>query len=106
MDFTLNEEQILMKEAAKDFTQKEIVPFADKWDEEHHFPIEVIRKMGELGFFGCPIPETYGGTNVGFLTQTLLTEEVARGSSSLRVAFNTQFRLRCAVHEINGQTRG
>jgi glutaryl-CoA dehydrogenase (non-decarboxylating) len=90
MDFTLNEEQILMKEAAKDFTQKEIVPFADKWDEEHHFPIEVIRKMGELGFFGCPIPETYGGTNVGFLTQTLLTEEVARGSSSLRVAFNTQ----------------
>lgn len=90
MDFTLNEEQILMKEAARDFTQKEIVPFADKWDEEHHFPIEVIRKMGDLGFFGCPIPEAYGGTDIGFLTQTLLTEEVARGSSSLRVAFNTQ----------------
>ena len=90
MDFSLNEEQLLMKEAARDFTQKEIVPNADKWDEEHHFPLDVIRKMGELGFFGCPIPETYGGTDVGFLTQVLLTEEVARGSSSLRVAFNTQ----------------
>jgi glutaryl-CoA dehydrogenase (non-decarboxylating) len=90
MDFNLSEEQLLMKEAARDFTQKEIVPFADQWDEEHHYPLEVIKKMGELGFFGCPIPEAYGGTDVGFLTQVLLTEEVARGSSSLRVAFNTQ----------------
>lgn len=90
MDFSLSEEQLMMKEAARDFTQKEIVPFADQWDEEHHYPLEVIKKMGELGFFGCPIPEVYGGTDVGFLTQVLLTEEVARGSSSLRVAFNTQ----------------
>lgn len=90
MDFSLSEEQLMMKEAARDFTQKEIVPFADQWDEDHHFPREVIVKMGELGFFGCPIPEAYGGTDVGFLTQVLLTEEVARGSSSLRVAFNTQ----------------
>ncbi len=90
MDFSLTEDQLLMKEAARDFTQKEIVPFADQWDEDHHFPREVIVKMGELGFFGCSIPEEYGGTNLGFLTQTLLTEEVGRGSSSLRVSFNTQ----------------
>jgi len=90
MDFSLTEDQLLMKEAARDFTQKEIVPFADQWDEDHHFPREVIVKMGELGFFGCPVPEEYGGTNLGFLTQTLLTEEVGRGSSSLRVSFNTQ----------------
>ncbi|MCK5056478.1 MAG: acyl-CoA dehydrogenase family protein [Candidatus Aminicenantes bacterium] len=90
MDFTLNEELLAMKEAARDFTQKEIVPNADQWDEEHYYPIEVIRKMADLGFFGCPIPEEYGGINIGFLPQTIITEEVSRGSSSLRVAFNTQ----------------
>lgn len=90
MDFTLSEELLAMKEAARDFTQKEIVPHADKWDEEHYFPIEVVRQMAELGYFGCPIPEEYGGIDIGFLAQTLLTEEVSRGSSSLRVAFNTQ----------------
>jgi glutaryl-CoA dehydrogenase (non-decarboxylating) len=90
MDFTLSEEQLFMKESARDFTQNEIVPHADKWDEEHYFPIEIVKKMGELGYYGCPIPEEYGGTNIGFLTQCLLTEEVGRGSSSLRVTFNTQ----------------
>jgi glutaryl-CoA dehydrogenase (non-decarboxylating) len=90
MDFALDEELLAMKEAARDFTQKEIVPHADQWDEEHYFPIEVVRKMGELGYYGCIIPEEYGGIDIGHLAQSLLTEEVARGSSSLRVTFNTQ----------------
>jgi glutaryl-CoA dehydrogenase (non-decarboxylating) len=90
MDFGLNEEMQAMKEAARDFTEKEIIPHADKWDEEHFFPVEVVKKMGELGYYGCPIPEKYGGSDVGFLAQTILTEEVGRGSSSIRVAFNTQ----------------
>ena len=90
MDFALDEELLAMKEAARDFTQKEIVPNADQWDEEHYFPIEVVRKMGELGYYGCIIPEEDGGINIGHLAQSLLTEEVARGSSSLRVTFNTQ----------------
>jgi glutaryl-CoA dehydrogenase (non-decarboxylating) len=90
MDFELDEELLAMKEAARDFTQKEIVPHADQWDEEHYFPIEVVRKMGELGYYGCIIPEQYGGIDIGHLAQSLLTEEVARGSSSLRVTFNTQ----------------
>jgi glutaryl-CoA dehydrogenase (non-decarboxylating) len=90
MDFKLSDELLAMKEAAREFTEKAIVPFADKWDEEHHFPIDVVRQMGELGYYGCCIPETYGGTDVGFLAQTILCEEVGRGSSSVRVAFNTQ----------------
>jgi len=90
MDFELSEDLRAMKEAARDFAQKEIAPNADQWDEDHHFPIEIVRQMGELGYFGCPIPEEYGGSNVGILAQILLTEEVGRASSSLRVAFNTQ----------------
>jgi glutaryl-CoA dehydrogenase (non-decarboxylating) len=90
MDFTLNEELLAMKEAARDFAQKEIVPNADKWDEEHYFPIEVVHKMGELGYYGCPIPEEYSGIDIGHLAQSIITEEIARASSSLRVSFNTQ----------------
>ncbi len=90
MEFSLNEEQQAMQELAREFTEENISPYADDWDKEHHFPVEVVQKMGELGFFGCPIPEEYGGTDTGYLAQALLCEEVARGSSSLRVAFNTQ----------------
>jgi len=90
MDFELSGELLAMKEAARDFAQKEIAPNADKWDEEHYFPIEIVRQMGELGYFGCPIPEEYGGSNVGILAQTIITEEIGRASSSLRVTFNTQ----------------
>jgi glutaryl-CoA dehydrogenase (non-decarboxylating) len=90
MDFAISDELLAMREQARKFTEKEIVPFADKWDEEHYFPIEVIRKMGELGYYGTPIPEEYGGTGVGFLAQALICEEISRGSSSIRVAFNTQ----------------
>ena len=92
MDFEFSEELQAMRESARDFCEKEIVPYADKWDEEHHFPIEVIRKMGELGFFGTPFPEELGGCAMpdGMLAQAVLCEEIGRGSSSIRVAFNTQ----------------
>ncbi len=93
MDFTLSDELQAMRESARQFTEKEIVPFADKWDEGHHFPAEVIRKMGELGYFGTAVPEEYGGLGMsdGMLAQAVLCEEIGRGSSSIRVAFNTQF---------------
>ncbi len=90
MDFELNEEQKAIQEMARKFADTEIAPFADKWDEEHHFPRDVVLKMGDLGFFGCIIPEEYGGTNSGWMAMTLITEEIARGSSSLRVTFNMQ----------------
>ena len=90
MDFSLSEELRSMQQLARQFTEEKIIPYADKWDEDHHFPVELVHEMGELGFFGCPIPEQYGGNETGFLAQTLLCEEVGRGSSSLRVAFNTQ----------------
>jgi glutaryl-CoA dehydrogenase (non-decarboxylating) len=90
LDFTLSDELLMLKETARDFTEKEIVPNADKWDEEHYFPRDLITKMGELGFFGCVIPEEYGGNNMGYLAQSVLTEEIARGSSSLRVSINMQ----------------
>jgi len=90
MDFSLSEELRSMQQLAREFTEEKIIPHADKWDQDHHFPVELVHEMGELGFFGCPIPEEFGGNETGYLAQTLLCEEVGRGSSSLRVAFNTQ----------------
>lgn len=90
MDFQLSEEHRAIQEMARKFAEAEIAPFADKWDEEHFFPRDLVLKMGELGFYGCIIPEQYGGTNSGFLAMSLITEEISRASSSLRVTFNMQ----------------
>jgi glutaryl-CoA dehydrogenase (non-decarboxylating) len=90
MDFKLSESHLEIRRAAREFADKEIAPFADKWDEEHHWPRDVVLKMGEMGFFGCIIPEEYGGTNDGWLALALVSEEIARASSSLRVSINMQ----------------
>jgi glutaryl-CoA dehydrogenase (non-decarboxylating) len=90
MDFKLSESHLEIQRAAREFAEKEIAPFADKWDEEHHWPRDVVMKMGEMGFFGCIIPEEYGGTNDGWLALALISEQIARASSSLRVSINMQ----------------
>jgi glutaryl-CoA dehydrogenase (non-decarboxylating) len=96
MDFELSEELQAVREMARDFSAEKIAPFADKWDEEHYFPYEeVIKPMGELGFFGTVIPEEFGGNNMGWMAAMILTEEIARASSSLRVQINMQ-SLGCA----------
>ena len=90
MDFKLSEELQAIRETARDFAEKEIIPFADKWENENYFPREVIRKMGDLGFYGTLVPEKYGGNGMGFLAGSIITEEIARASASLRVTFNMQ----------------
>jgi len=96
MDFALTEELEMLRSMARDFAAEKIAPFADKWDEEHYFPYEeVVKPMGELGFFGTVIPEEYGGNGMGWLAAMILTEEIARASSSLRVQINMQ-ALGCA----------
>jgi glutaryl-CoA dehydrogenase (non-decarboxylating) len=90
MDFKLSEELQAIRETARDFAEKEIIPFADKWENENYFPREVIKKMADLGFYGTLVPEKYGGNGMGFLAGAIITEEIARASASLRVTFNMQ----------------
>ena len=97
MDFQLSEELNMLREMVADFAAEQIAPNADKWDEEHYLPHEeVIKPMGELGLFGTVIPEQYGGNEMGWLAAMIITEEIARGSSSLRVQVNMQ-ELGCAL---------
>ena len=90
MDFKLSEEMQAIRETARDFAEKEIAPFADKWEEENTFPRDVIKKMADLGFYGTLVPEEYGGNGMGFLAGTIITEEIARASAGLRVTLNMQ----------------
>ena len=89
MDFELSDELKAVRDMAREFAVQKIAPFADQWDAEHYFPYkEAIKPMAELGFFGTVIPEEYGGNNMGWLAAMILTEEIARASSSLRVQIN------------------
>ena len=96
MEFLLSDELQMLRDMAREFAAEKIAPFADEWDEKHHLPYEeVIKPMAELGFFGTVIPEQYGGNEMGWLAAMILTEEIARASSSLRVQINMQ-TLGCA----------
>jgi glutaryl-CoA dehydrogenase (non-decarboxylating) len=96
MDFGLSDEMVMLRDTVRDFAAEKIAPFADEWDEKHYFPYEeVVKPMGQLGFFGTVIPEEYGGNEMGWLAAMIITEEIARASSSLRVQVNMQ-ELGCA----------
>jgi len=90
MDFELPDELIAVRDLAREFAEKEIAPTAAKDDKEKKFRGDLVRKMGELGFYGTMIPETYGGNGLGFLAMVLITEEIARVHSAMRVAINMQ----------------
>ncbi len=98
MHFALTKELEMLKKAIREFADKKIAPHADDWDTKHYFPYkEAIKPMAELGFFGTVIPEEYDGEGMdaGWLAAMIVTEEIARASSSLRVQVNMQ-TLGCA----------
>jgi glutaryl-CoA dehydrogenase (non-decarboxylating) len=90
MDFALSDELLAVRDLAREFAEKEIAPTAAQDDREKKFRKELLLKMGELGFFGTIIPEKYGGNELGYLAMVLITEEVARVHSAVRVAINMQ----------------
>jgi len=96
VNFSLSKEMEMLRKAVREFANKKIAPHVDEWDEKHHFPYkEAMLPMGELGFFGTVIPEKYDGEDMGWLAAMIVTEEIARVSSSLRVQVNMQ-TLGCA----------
>ncbi len=96
MDFALPKDLEMMRKAVREFANKKLAPNVDEWDEKHYFPYrEAMLPMGELGFFGTVIPEKYDGDDMGWLAAMIVTEEIARVSSSLRVQVNMQ-TLGCA----------
>ncbi len=82
MDFNLSEEQLAFQEAARDFSQGELAPYAGKWDEEKIFPRETLAAAGALGFCGMYSPVECGGLGLSRLDSSIILEELASGCTS------------------------
>src|SRR3954452_9051857 len=90
MTFELSEEHEQFRRTVRDFAEKEIAPHAADWDRDHHFPVDVVQKMGDLGLFGLTAPEEYGGAGLtgdegGFTSLCLAIEELGRVDQSLGI---------------------
>jgi short-chain 2-methylacyl-CoA dehydrogenase len=83
VEFT--DEQQDLRELVRDFAEGEIAPHAERWDAEHTFPTDVVRQMGDLGLFGIPFPEEYGGGGADLTTLCIAIEELGRVDQSLAI---------------------
>ena len=81
----LTDEQEAIRDAVREFAQKEIAPHADQWDEEHSFPREIFRPMAEMGLAGLLAPEEYGGSQLPRLTGALIYEELGKADMGTAV---------------------
>lgn len=90
MNFELTEEQRMLQDMAKRFAEREILPTLEEDEENRHFRLETVRKMADLGFFCCALPEEYGGSGMGYLESVLIAEQIAKVSASWRLPFNMQ----------------
>lgn len=80
--FSLTAEHKMIQQAARDFAQNEIAPIAAEFDESGEFPVETIRKMGEMGLMGIEVPEQYGGAGMDTLSYVLALEEISKADAA------------------------
>ncbi len=95
MDFGLNEEHRMIRDTARDFADKELVPIAEQVDETREPPMEAVRKLAELGFLGMMVPEEYGGAGLNDIHYVLAMEEISRGCASTGVIMDVNNSLVC-----------
>jgi alkylation response protein AidB-like acyl-CoA dehydrogenase len=78
MNFELNENQIMIAQMIRDFGAKEITPFRKEWDDKQEFPLELFKKLGELGLMGVLVPTSYGGAGFGYFEYVTAISELAK----------------------------
>jgi alkylation response protein AidB-like acyl-CoA dehydrogenase len=96
MDFNLTDEQKLVKETARNFADKEVVPRARENDRNHHFDTDLVRKIADQGYLGAIVPRDYGGAGLDYITYGLVVEEIGRGCSAMRTVISVQTSLVCS----------
>jgi alkylation response protein AidB-like acyl-CoA dehydrogenase len=97
MDFELTDEQRLVRETARAFTDNEIVERARENDRNEHFDVELVGKIAAQGYLGAIIPREYGGAGLDYLTYGLVVEEIGRGDSAMRTVVSVQTSLVCSA---------
>src|SRR3981081_1619569 len=96
MDFDLTDEQRLIKETAREFTDKELVERTRENARHHHFDLELVSKIAEQGYLGATVPTEYGGAGLDYLSYGLIVEEIGRGDSAIRTVISVQTSLVCS----------
>jgi alkylation response protein AidB-like acyl-CoA dehydrogenase len=97
MDFELTDEQRLVRETARAFTDNEIVERARENDRNEHFDLELVAKIAQQGYLGAIVPLQYGGAGLDYLTYGLVVEEIGRGDSAMRTVVSVQTSLVCSA---------
>ncbi|NKI28163.1 acyl-CoA dehydrogenase [Arenibacter sp. 6A1] len=95
MNFSLTEEQIMIRQAARDFAQNELLPGVIERDEAQKFPSEEVKKMGELGFLGMMVDPKYGGSGLDTISYVLVMEELSKIDASASVVVSVNNSLVC-----------
>jgi len=97
MDFELTDEQRLIRETARAFTDNEIVERARENDRNEHFYLELVAKIAGQGYLGAIVPQEYGGAGLDYLSYGLVVEEIGRGDSAMRTVISVQTSLVCSA---------
>jgi butyryl-CoA dehydrogenase len=100
VDFELSDEQRAVRELCRDFAREVVAPAAEELDREHRFPYEIIRQMGEMGLFGLPFAEEWGGVGGDFLSYCIAIEEISRGDAGVGITLEAAVSLGAApIHD-------
>ncbi|MCW2971224.1 MAG: acyl-CoA dehydrogenase [Solirubrobacterales bacterium] len=96
MDFDLTDEQRLIKDTAREFTDKELIERTRENARNHHFDLELVKKIAAQGYLGAIVPPEYGGAGLDYLSYGLIVEEIGRGDSAIRTVISVQTSLVCS----------
>jgi isovaleryl-CoA dehydrogenase len=99
LQFDLGEDVAMLRDSLQQFTAAEITPRAAAIDRDDQFPMDLWRKLGDLGVLGMTVPEEYGGTDLGYLAHVVAMEEISRGSASVGLSYGAHSNL--CVNQIN-----
>jgi butyryl-CoA dehydrogenase len=97
MDFDLTDEQQLIQRTAREFTDNEIIERTRENARNHHFDVDLVKKIAAQGYLGAIVPQEYGGAGLDYLSYGLIVEEIGRGDSAIRTVISVQTSLVCSA---------